>query len=171
MRNISLENSYTKCGGITIPRPFSLKFIKFVSMVCQVEGYQNILKLSRRSIAFTSYKAFLINKKWSGTSLSASSSVWCLKKNISFIFFYWLTKFHCLVAFTLWDMRKYVNMCMVLFVNEAVTSWILNLALYFKWGLQFSSYEIELRSWVTQNYVTLRATNSNIVIEILLSSY
>ena len=25
MRNISLEKSYTKCGGETIPRPFSKK--------------------------------------------------------------------------------------------------------------------------------------------------
>ena len=26
MRNIFLEKSYTKCGGKTIPRPFSKKF-------------------------------------------------------------------------------------------------------------------------------------------------
>ena len=49
LRNIFLERSYTKCGGETIPRPFSKKsklsisldqhFIYFVFIVCQVEGY------------------------------------------------------------------------------------------------------------------------------------
>ena len=46
-------------------------FILFVFIVCQVEGYQNILKLSSRRLAFNSYKAHLKNKKWSGTSLLA----------------------------------------------------------------------------------------------------
>ena len=34
-------------------------FIQFVFIVCQVEGYQNILKLTCRQLAFTWYKAFL----------------------------------------------------------------------------------------------------------------
>ena len=42
--------------------------------------------------------------------------------------------------------------------------------LYFR-GSEFSSYKIELRNQVRQNYVTLRVTYSNIFIEILLSSY
>ena len=42
-----------------------LKFLVF--MVCQVEDYQNILKLRCRPLSFTSYKAFLKNKR-SGTS-------------------------------------------------------------------------------------------------------
>ena len=75
MRNILLENSYTKCSE-TIPQPFSnkisrsivLSLIQFVFIVCQAEGYQYILKLSGRTLALTSYKAFLRNKKWSGTS-------------------------------------------------------------------------------------------------------
>ena len=37
-------------------------------------GYQNILKLSCRPLAFNSYKAFLKYKKRSGTSLPVSSS-------------------------------------------------------------------------------------------------
>ena len=36
-------------------------------------GYQNILKLSCRPLAFNSYKAFLKYKKRSGTSLPVSS--------------------------------------------------------------------------------------------------
>ena len=47
-------------------------FIQFVFTVCQVEAYQNILKLSCMALAFTSYKAFLKNKKRSGINLPAS---------------------------------------------------------------------------------------------------
>ena len=59
-----------------ISRPFSKKikiehvsgsivenFIRFVFILCQVQGYRNT------PLAFTSYKAFLKNKKRSGTSL------------------------------------------------------------------------------------------------------
>ena len=63
MRNIFLEKPYTKCGGETSPRLFSEKselniqfnFIQFVFIGWQVEGYQNILKLGCRLLAFTSY--------------------------------------------------------------------------------------------------------------------
>ena len=68
MRNIFLEKSYTKCGGETSPRPFSEKlqinnisgsmvesFIQFAFIVWEIEGYRNILKLSYRPLAFTSY--------------------------------------------------------------------------------------------------------------------
>ena len=69
MRTIFLEKSFSKCGGETIPRPFSKKsklnisldqqfksFIQFVFIVCQAEGYLKILKLSCRPLAFTSHK-------------------------------------------------------------------------------------------------------------------
>ena len=68
MRNVFREKSYTKYGGETSPRPFSEKlklthlwintlksFIRFVFILCKVEGYQNILKLSCRTPAFNSY--------------------------------------------------------------------------------------------------------------------
>ena len=64
MRNIFIEKSYTKCDGETSPRPFSEKlklntksFKQFVIIICQVEDYQNILKLnlSCRPVACTSY--------------------------------------------------------------------------------------------------------------------
>ena len=67
LRNIFLEKSNIKCGRETSPRPFSVKlklsislnnsvdFIQFVFIECQVEGYQNILKLSCRPLTFTSY--------------------------------------------------------------------------------------------------------------------
>ena len=63
IRNIFLEISYSKCGAETCPRPFSGKVklsilwintLKFVSIISQVEGSRNILKLSCKSLAFTS---------------------------------------------------------------------------------------------------------------------
>ena len=56
-------------------------FIQLVFIVCQVEGYQNILKLGCRSLAFISKKAFSKNKKSSGNTFLGWFSVWLLKKN------------------------------------------------------------------------------------------
>ena len=64
MRNIFLEKSYAKYDGETSCRSFSgklklsislyqqFKIIQFVFIVLQVEGYQNILKLSYRPPCF-----------------------------------------------------------------------------------------------------------------------
>ena len=67
MKNIFLEKSYTKYGGEAIPRTFSKKSksskplnqIWFAFIVCRVEDYRNILKLSRRPLAFISYEVSL----------------------------------------------------------------------------------------------------------------
>ena len=47
-----------------------IKF-QFIFLVSQVEGYQIILKLSSRLLAFASYKIFYKSKMRSGTSLHA----------------------------------------------------------------------------------------------------
>ena len=47
-------------------------FIQFVFIACQVKCYRDILKLSSRPLAVNSYKAFLKNKKRSGTSFPAA---------------------------------------------------------------------------------------------------
>ena len=62
--------------------------MKFVFIECEVEGHQNILKLSCKPLAFTSCKAFLKNKKKSGTSPLAPYSALFLKKNIYLVIFY-----------------------------------------------------------------------------------
>ena len=114
-RKIFLKKSYTKCNGEFIPRTFYKKsklsilwinVVKFYSffIICQVEGYRNILKLNCRPLATTTYKAFLKNKMRSETSLLGSFSAWFLKKNIYHVIFFYLIKFHCLFAFTSWDM-------------------------------------------------------------------
>ena len=59
LRNNLPEKSYRKCGRETLPMPFSKKsklsisldlysksFTQFIFNICQVEDYQNILKLS-----------------------------------------------------------------------------------------------------------------------------
>ena len=84
MKNIFLEKSFTKVVEKLLPDPFlknqiehisesiSKSLMQFVYVVFQVEGYQNILKLSCRPLVFTSYKAFLKNKTWFRTSLFGS---------------------------------------------------------------------------------------------------
>ena len=66
------------------------------------------MKLRCKPLAFTSRKTILKNKKSSGTNLPALFSAWCLKKNIFLVIFYYLTKFHCLVALNSWDIGQYV---------------------------------------------------------------
>ena len=64
MINIFPEKSFARCGEETIPRSFSTeikidfisestvqRFIQFVFIVCQVDGYPNILKLSCKPLA------------------------------------------------------------------------------------------------------------------------
>ena len=62
-RNVFLENSFTKCDGETIPKPFSKKsklsisldqqsevFYSFILLYVQVEGYQGVDQLLLRLI-------------------------------------------------------------------------------------------------------------------------
>ena len=64
------------------------------------------MKLICRPPAFISYKAFLKNKKRSGTILAALFSACFLKKIVSLVIFYQLKKFDRLVAFTTWDIEQ-----------------------------------------------------------------
>ena len=64
------------------------------------------MKLNQRP--FVSYKGFLENKKRSGTSPLDSLSAWRLKKSISLVICYYLSKSHCLVAFTLRAIEQYM---------------------------------------------------------------
>ena len=45
--------------------------MQFVFIVCQAEGYRNMLKSSSRPLAFASYEAFSKNEERPGTSLPA----------------------------------------------------------------------------------------------------
>ena len=57
-------------------------------IVCQVNGYQNILKLRSRPLAFILYKDFLKIKKIPTISLPRSLSAWFLEKEVSFVISY-----------------------------------------------------------------------------------
>ena len=82
MINIFFEKLSTKCTGDAIPRPLCKKSKLNISLDQQskifiaykVKDYQNILKLICRALAFTTYKAFLKNKKRPGTSFPPTSS-------------------------------------------------------------------------------------------------
>ena len=76
------------------------------------------------------YAQFLFFRKMSRTSFSTTflSHVWFFKKTVSRVTFYQLTKFHCLITFTCWDIGQCV---LQLFVNQAVTSQNLKLTLSF----------------------------------------
>ena len=97
----------------------------------QVKIYQNILELRCLPLGLTLYEAFLKNKKRSGTSLTASYSTWFLKKNISHIIFYELTKFHCLIALLLIILD---NMCIVIICLPGCDVYVLKLSLAFLSG-------------------------------------
>ena len=91
-----------------------IKFHTVFFNLWQLKDHRNILNLSCRPFAFTSYKTFLKNKKWSGTSLPASFSAWFLKKHFPGYFLLpdqissanqiWSN----FIAFTLWDIEQYV---------------------------------------------------------------
>ena len=106
----------------------NLKF-HIVCFYCIPSGrLQIILKRSCRPLAFTSYEAFLKNKKRSRTSLPVSFSAWFLKK--IFLLFYSINWPNFIVWLPL--IRKILgNMCIVIAFNQVVTSWNLKLTLSF----------------------------------------
>ena len=125
MRSIFLEKSYTKCGEEASPRPFFFlkkkikikhiskstvwNVIQFAIFLCPSGGLPNLFKKKCLSFAFNLYKAsFEKQKKRPGSSLFASFSLWFLKKNIFHVVFYYLSKFHWLIAFTSSDIAKYM---------------------------------------------------------------
>ena len=119
MKNIFLGKSYTKFDGGASPRPFYKKsklnirstvrnVIILLLLYVLVEIYENILKRSWWPPVFTLYKAFLKNKKRSGTSLSVSICAWFLKKNISHDVFHYLPDFIIWLPFISWDVGQHV---------------------------------------------------------------
>ena len=112
MRSIYIKKPYTKCCGETIPRPFPKKLKLSISLDQYSKVLYSLFVLHvKTTLAFNSYKAFLKNKKISGTSLPALFSAWFLKKKISLVIFYYLTKFSCLVSFTC---EIFCNMCIAI---------------------------------------------------------
>ena len=80
-------------------------FIQFVFILCQVEGYRNMLKLSGRPLTFTSYKGFLKNQKRSRTTLPSHFLHDFWWKIFLLIYFINWPNF---IVFTSWDIGQYV---------------------------------------------------------------
>ena len=95
------------------------KVLQFGFIVCQVEDYQNILKLSCRPLAFTSYKAFKKQKEVQNQSLCLFFRVIFEEKYFSW---YILLSDQITLSGCLYFL-KYRTICvLLLFVNQAVTS-------------------------------------------------
>ena len=104
----------------------SQKFYAVCFYCMPVEGYQNILKLSCRPLAFTLYKAFLKNKKRSGTILPVLLCACLLKKNISRVIFYNWPNF---IVYLPLVREMLANMCI------SIVCWL---------GCDFTNFEINL---------------------------
>ena len=96
----------------------NLKFIYFVLIVCRVEVCRKWLKLSCETLAFTSYKAFLKNKKRSGASLPASFLHDFWRK----IFLQNILPDRISMSDCLYFLRNWAICVLSLFVNRVVTS-------------------------------------------------
>ena len=105
MRNFFLEKSFTKCHGETIPRRFSknpnLAYIWINRLKDDTVCFYCIRSwgVSKYSKTKPQTTSFCLMKR-SGTRLPTSFSAWFLKKIISFVVFYELTKFQFIVAFS-----------------------------------------------------------------------
>ena len=93
--------------------------MQFVFIVCQVEGYRNLMKLSCRTLAFTSYEAFLKIKR----SLElAPYLILCMifkEKNFSG---YILLPEQILLLGYFYFMGSWIVCVLQMFVNQVVTS-------------------------------------------------
>ena len=54
------------------------------------------------------YAQFLFFRKCSRNSFSTTLCVWFFKKNFYHVIFCWLTKFHCLIVFSSWNIGQFV---------------------------------------------------------------
>ena len=143
IRNIFPKKSYANCGGETIPGSFSkisklskslnsLKFYaicSYVLIVCKVEDYRSILKLSSRPLAFTSYKAFLKNKKRFGTSKTNDCLIYFMIFEEKYFPCYILLLDQVSLSGCFYFVRYWAIYVLYLFVSQAVTSKILILIL------------------------------------------
>ena len=110
MRKFFLDKLYAKWGG-----PFHKKLKLSISLDQQCEMLNRLILLffkwkyvKTKVLTLVPSLLLLKNKKRLGTSLSASFSAWFLKKNISQVIFYQLTKSDFLVAFTSKYIERYV---------------------------------------------------------------
>ena len=97
--------------------------LQFVLLYIQGKDYQHTLKLRCWPLRFNFYKGFLNKEKRSGIILHASFSSQFLKKNISHVIFFWLTKCYCLLIGIFDNMYVVISCCPVCdVINLKLTS-------------------------------------------------
>ena len=79
----------------------------------------------------TTIKLFWKIKRGLETCLPASFSAWFLKKNIPIVMFYYLTNFHCLLAFTSWDIGQFCIVITPFFINNPFLTLVPKIVLAF----------------------------------------
>ena len=119
MRNAFLENSCTKSGRKSRPRPF-YKFVisgstfwnvvKLFFIVCPSQGLPKYVKTKVLATCFYLIQSFLKNKKNSGTGIPTSFSAWFLKKNIYHALYINWTSF---IAWLLLLLEIFGNTCII----------------------------------------------------------
>ena len=110
--------------------------MQLVFIVCQIEGYRNILKLSCRSLPFYSYTVFLKNKNRSRTARFLPHFLHDFWRKIFFLlcsiiwpnFFFWLPLLREILA----------NMCIVTSLSDSVTLWYSMILIAF-WSLAYTA--------------------------------
>ena len=131
MRNLFVEKLYTKYGGQTISRLYNIEiehiseamvrsFILFVFIVCKVQGYRNMLKLSCRPFAFTSYKDFFKKQKevWN----QSPCPIFCMVFQEKYLSYYILLTDQIPLSGCFYIIGYWIICVLQLFVNQIVTS-------------------------------------------------
>ena len=121
---------------------------------------QHIETISCGPLGLILYKTFLKNKKRSGTSLPVSFSKWILKKNVSLVMLYYLTKFHCLVAFTSLDFghNVYCNCLLTMLWRHKFWNWpyLSNKAIFSTWQkVKYLANEKSFLRWNKKHFSSL----------------
>ena len=110
MSNIFLKNHAQNVKKQLVPEPFSKKAKLSKSLDLQSEVSYNLFLYKVPSAFFYFTRSSFKKQKRSGTSLPTSFLAWFLKKNISQVKFYQLTKFHSLIAITSWEVMA-IQIC------------------------------------------------------------
>ena len=134
--NNSHETLYSKIKIEHISGSTVLSFIQIFFIVYQVESYRNKLKLSCKTLAFTSSKAFQKNIERCGVSLPAKVFAWFLKINIFLVTLYKLTIIS-IMSGCVYFARYWPMYALQLFLNQLVISSILKLTLSFQSSRSF----------------------------------
>ena len=118
-RNIFLEKSYTKCGGKLFRGPFlknqnwvylwisNLKSYIAFFILCEVEAYRYILKLSCEDHLLLPHIKHFEERKRGLELVSLSHFLHDFWRKVFHIIFHLLIN-HSLVAFTSWDIGRYM---------------------------------------------------------------